>query len=67
MALLNLGLRFLLEICLLIVLGYRGMQTGKGWFLKVYLGIGVPLIFAVIWALFGAPKAKMPSTTSILC
>ncbi|MDM5233110.1 YrdB family protein [Lysinibacillus pakistanensis] len=60
MLLLNLALRFLLEICLLIALGYWGMQTGKGWFLKICLGIGVPMIFAFIWALFGSPKATMP-------
>ena len=38
----NLGIRFLLELCLLTVVGYWGFKTGSGWFLKILLGIGTP-------------------------
>jgi hypothetical protein len=54
---LNLALRFSLEICGLIALGYWGFHTGNGKLLKVLLGIGTPLFIAVIWGVFGSPKA----------
>ncbi|MFF2793661.1 YrdB family protein [Lysinibacillus xylanilyticus] len=57
---LNLVLRFLLEICVLMAYGYWGIQTGKGIFFKLLLGIGAPALFVVIWSLFGSPKATCP-------
>lgn len=54
---LNLGLRFLLELCALWALGYWGFQTGKGNMMKMFLGIGAPLITAITWGVFGSPKA----------
>lgn len=54
---LNLGVRFLLELCLFAAVGYWGFETGSGWFMKFLLGIGVPLLVAVIWGTFVAPKA----------
>lgn len=54
---LNLGLRFILEICALASLGYWGFKTGQGIFLKVIVGIGTPLVVAVIWGMFGSPAA----------
>lgn len=53
----NLVVRFLVEICVLIAVGYWGLKTGSGWPLKLFLGIGVPLLIAVIWGLLGSPKA----------
>ncbi|PLS02161.1 YrdB family protein [Neobacillus cucumis] len=53
----NLGVRFLLEIIALAVLGYWGFKTQQGTILKIVLGIGTPLLLAVIWGVFGAPKA----------
>jgi hypothetical protein len=53
----NLAVRFLLEICVLIAVGYWGFKTNSNWFLKILLGIGAPLLIAVIWGVFGAPKA----------
>ena len=53
----NVAIRFLLEICVLISVGYWGFKTGSGWFLKILLGIGVPLLIAIVWGMFGAPKA----------
>jgi hypothetical protein len=56
----NLGVRFLLELCMLVAVGYWGFKTGSGWFLKILLGIGAPLLIAVIWGMFVAPKATYP-------
>lgn len=56
----NLGVRFLLELCMLAAVGYWGFKTGSGWSLKILLGIGVPLLIAAIWGTFVAPKATYP-------
>ena len=53
----NLAVRFLLEICVLICVGYWGFKTHTGWLLKILFGIGGPLLIAVIWGMFAAPKA----------
>jgi len=57
---LNLVLRFLLEICVLTAFGYWGIQSGKSMFFKFLLGIGAPVLFVVIWGMFGSPKAIFP-------
>ena len=54
---LNLAARFLLELCVLISVGYWGFKIGSGWLLRILLGIGVPLLIAVIWGMLGAPKS----------
>jgi len=54
----NLGLAFLLELGVLVALGYWGFQTGQGTFAKIGLGIGAPALAIVVWALFGAPTAR---------
>jgi Protein of unknown function (DUF2568) len=53
----NLMVRFLLEIFTLISVGYWGFRTGQGWLFKIVLGIGMPLLIAVLWGMFGAPKS----------
>ena len=53
----NLTLSFLLELCVLVALGYWGLQTGQGTIAQIGLGIGAPLVAVVVWALFGAPKS----------
>ncbi|MEH7076873.1 YrdB family protein [Neobacillus drentensis] len=53
----NLGLRFLLEIMVLVILCYWGFKVSEGTILKLILGIGLPILIAVIWGMFGAPKA----------
>ena len=55
----NLGIRFLLEVCALLSLGYFGFQTGKEFLMKLVLGIGIPVLFAVLWGIFGSPAAPM--------
>src|SRR5689334_17214504 len=53
----NLALAFLLELAMLAAYAYWGFQTGTTIILKVLLGIGIPLIVAVIWGLFMAPNS----------
>lgn len=55
----NIGLRFLLELCILAIFGYWGFQTGSNTFMKILLGLGAPLLFAVVWGTFLAPKSPL--------
>lgn len=59
---LNLLVRFLLELCMLAAVGYWGFKTQSGWTMKILLGIGLPILIAVLWGLFVAPKATYPLT-----
>jgi uncharacterized membrane protein len=53
----NLGLSFLLELCLLAAFAYWGIHTGQNLAAKILLGIGAPLLAAIFWGLFMAPRA----------
>ncbi|MFD1708783.1 YrdB family protein [Siminovitchia sediminis] len=53
----NLALRFLLEICALLALGYWGFQTGNDNVMMILLGIGTPILTALVWGVFGSPNA----------
>jgi hypothetical protein len=55
----NLALRFLLELCALGALGYWGFKTGSSTLTKIGLGLGAPLVAAVIWGLFVAPATPV--------
>ncbi len=55
----NLALRFLLELCALGALGYWGFKTGSGTVAKITLGIGAPLVAAVVWGTFLSPRAAV--------
>jgi hypothetical protein len=57
---LNLLIRFLLELGLLAAVGYWGFKTQANWPLKVLFGIGLPILVAVLWGSFIAPKAIYP-------
>lgn len=54
----NVAVRFLLELCVLASVGYWGFKNGSGIIIKILLGIGTPLLIAIIWGMFGAPKAN---------
>jgi len=58
--LLNLLVRFLLELCMLAAVGYWGFNTQTGLFMKILFGIGLPILIATLWGLFVAPKAAYP-------
>lgn len=49
---LNLGLRFVLELCMLVAFGVWGFSQ------NIVLGIAAPLAAAVVWGLWIAPKAS---------
>ena len=55
----NLALRFLLELCMLAALAYWGFYTGKVLLVKIGLGIGVPLLAALVWGTFLSPRATV--------
>lgn len=63
----NLALAFFLELCALAALGYWGFYVGSGTVAKFALGIGVPLLTAVVWGLFIAPRAtvKVPGPVNM--
>lgn len=57
---LNLAVRFLLELCMYAAVGYWGFKTHSSWFMKILFGIGLPVLMAVLWGTFLAPKATRP-------
>ena len=64
----NLAVRFLLELCALVALGYWGFKTGSGALTNIALGIGTPLVAAVVWGVFVAPRApvELPGVVVLL-
>lgn len=54
----NIALRFMLELCVLGVVGYWGFRIGTITAIKITLAIILPIIVAVIWALFEGPHAE---------
>ncbi|MEA4906164.1 MAG: YrdB family protein [Chloroflexi bacterium] len=54
---LNVSVRFVLELCLLAAIGYWGFKTQTAWPAKILLGIGLPVFVAVIWGACVSPKA----------
>jgi hypothetical protein len=54
---LNLAVRFLLELCMLAAVAFWGFKTQNNWLMKILLGIGLPVLIAVLWGMFLAPKA----------
>lgn len=61
----NLGLWFALELCMLAALCYWGVRSGQGFIGRLALGIGAPLLAAVIWGFFIAPQATYTPPTAI--
>ena len=53
----NVGLRFLLELCILVIFGYWGFKTGGPAWARALLGLGSPLLFVVVWGVWLAPKS----------
>jgi Protein of unknown function (DUF2568) len=54
----NEGLAFALELVALGFLAWWGADTGGGPAAKVLLGAGAPVLAAVAWGLFAAPRAR---------
>lgn len=58
----NLGIRFLIEVCSLIAIGYLGVRLGREFLMKLVLGIGLPVAFAFLWGMFASPAAILPAS-----
>lgn len=57
----NIALRFFLEVCALGFFAYWGFQSSQSTLIKLGLGIGTPLLIAFIWGVFGSPAAPIPA------
>jgi len=55
--LINQGIAFLLEIAMLISLVYCGFQMVEIIALKYLLALAFPVIVAVLWGIFNAPRS----------
>ena len=55
----TLTVRFLCELAMLAALAYWGFRVGDGIGAWV-LGVGAPLLAAVVWGAWVAPKARWP-------
>lgn len=55
-----LAVLFLVELAALGAFGYWGFHINAAWPAKIALGIGTPLLVAVFWGVFIAPKASIP-------
>ena len=42
---------------MLAAVGYWGFKTHSSWTLKILFGIGLPILIAVIWGYFMAPRS----------
>jgi hypothetical protein len=56
----NLVLRFLLEICALVALGYGGWHAPAPVWVRILLAAALPLAAAIVWGRWVAPKASHP-------
>ncbi|GAA3812532.1 YrdB family protein [Sphaerisporangium flaviroseum] len=56
----NAALMFILELGVYLAVGYWGFTLSPNWAIKLLLGIGGPVLFAVVWGVFGSPKAAIP-------
>ena len=55
----NLALRFLLELAALLALSYGGFRIGHGVFQDLMLGVGMPMLAALVWGRFIAPESPL--------
>ncbi len=53
----NLALMFLLELGVLLALGYWGFQVGPSLGAKIGLGLAAPVLAAIVWGVLGAPRS----------
>ena len=53
----NSALAFFLELAMLAAFGYWGFHLEKSALIKWGIGLGLPLLVAILWGLFFAPRA----------
>ncbi|HEX3271605.1 MAG TPA: YrdB family protein [Ktedonobacterales bacterium] len=61
----NLALAFLLELCALAAFAWWGYQAGQGTLAQIALAVGAPLVVAVFWGLFVAPRARFSASPTV--
>ena len=57
---LSLSIAFVLELAVLAATGDAGFTLVHPIVLRVLVGLGAPVLMAVAWGLFAAPRASMP-------
>lgn len=62
---LNLALRFILEMCALFALGFRGWTQHEG-ILRVVMAFAIPLAAAVLWGVFSTPGDRSRSANAVV-
>lgn len=62
----NLSAIFALELAALGALGYAASRGGAPLAVRIGLGIGVPLVAAILWGLFAAPNATFHNTAAMV-
>ena len=60
----NLAVRFLLEIAMLIILGYWGWHLSPGW-ARYAAALGLPVIAATLWGVFRIPNDPKPAPVEV--
>jgi hypothetical protein len=65
---LNLAVAFLVEIAALVAFAWWGFQLSAAGWVRVLVGIGLPLVTAVVWGLVLSPRArfKPPTATKLV-
>lgn len=61
----NLGVRFILEITALIIVGYWGFHFYNG-FMGYLVGIGTPLLMGTIWGVFAVANDPSRSGKTVV-
>ena len=62
----NLGLAFLLELCMLAAFAFWGFHSGATTPIKLLLGLGAPLLVAILWGVFLAPRAAVALPRAVI-
>jgi hypothetical protein len=57
----NLGVRFLLELASLAAFAYWGWTLRASIALRVAAAIALPLLVGIFWGVFVAPRARIPT------
>jgi Protein of unknown function (DUF2568) len=61
----NLAVRFLVELCALAALAYWGFSLDAPIMVRVVLGVATPLIAAIAWGAYVAPRARLSAPASM--
>ena len=56
---------FLLEIAMLVSFMYWGFHLDTSLLVKILFGVGAPIVVAIIWGTFIAPKVSIPVSVPI--